>query len=113
MKENLGSLFLLALIGGAIWYFYQKADLRDPLPGELLLIGQVAHGPGQDCWILNAETGERFNFFGTNLGKLRTVGARVKMIVIPRPDKISSCNQGRIVTVVEYKIIKTPDYGGR
>lgn len=113
MKDRLGSIILLALIGGAIWYLYQRADLRDPRPGELLLVGQVARGPGQDCWVLNADTGERFNFFGTKLGKLRTVGARAKMIVVPQPDKVSTCNQGRVVTVVEYKIIEVPDYGSR
>lgn len=113
MTERLGAVLALALVAGAVWFLYLRADLRSPLPGELLLTGQVARGPGQNCWILNADTGERFSFFGTNLRRLQTVGARAKMIVKPEPDRVSLCNQGRMVTVLEFKLLELPDYDSR
>lgn len=110
MNQRLGSLLILAVLALGAFYLYQKASLREPGPGELLLTGTVIRGPGKSCWILNANSGERFNFYGQSLGKLRTVGARVRMIVVPEPDKPAPCDQGRPVRVVEFVIDEIPDY---
>lgn len=110
MKQRLASFLVLAVLALGAYYLFQKSGLRDPGPGELLLTGTVVRGPGTSCWILNANSGERFNFFGQSLGKLRTVGARVRMIVTPTPDRITPCNQGRPVHVVEFIIDDLPDY---
>jgi len=101
-------LVALALIG---YWLYQRAHLRDLRPGEIYVTGTVARGPGSNCWILNARTGERFNFFGSELGKLRTVGVTAKVIARPEPDKESPCHQGRVITIMDYRILKKPDYG--
>ena len=110
MKQRFGSLLVLAILAFGVYSLFQKTSLRDPASGELLLTGIVIRGPGTRCWILNANSGERFNFFGQSLGKLRTVGAKVRMIVIPAPDKLSACNQGRPVQVVDFAIDELPDY---
>jgi hypothetical protein len=102
-------MVFLALALVAYW-FYQRSQLRDLRPGEIYVTGTVARGPGSNCWILNSRTGERFNFFGADLGKLRTVGITTKVIARPEPDKQSPCRQGRAVTVLEYRILKKPKY---
>lgn len=110
MKQRIGSFVILAILALGAFYLFQKSDLREPRSGELLLTGTVIRGPGSNCWILNANSGERFTFFGQALGKLRTVGAKARMIVVPEVDRISGCNQGRPVRVVEFIIDKLPDY---
>ncbi len=101
-------VFVALLLVG--YWFYQRAHLRALRPGEIYITGTVARGPGSNCWILNARTGERFNFFGADLGKLRTVGITAKVIAMPEPDKQSPCRQGRVVTALEYRVLKKPKF---
>ena len=110
MNQRLGAIVVIALLALGTLYLYKQTGLRDPGPGELLLTGTVVRGPGPNCWILNANSGERFNFFGQALGKLRTVGVKARMIVTPELDKVSPCDQGRPVRVLEYVIDEKPDY---
>lgn len=110
MKERFGALLVLVAALAAAYFLYTRSGLREPQPGEIKLSGQVARGPGRDCWILNASTGERFQFIGDNLGRLQTVGARVTVIARPELDKTSDCSPGRIITVTAFKINEAPNY---
>lgn len=110
MRDRLGAILTLLILAAIVFYFYGQNNLRSPRDGEIALTGRVARGPGQDCWILKANSGERFNFYGTGIGKLRTVGALAEMIAIPQPDGPSECRQGRAITIVEYRILKFPSY---
>lgn len=104
---------LLLFLAGIVLYLYNKADLRDLQEGEIFLQGRVARGPGGDCWILYANNGLRYNFYGVNLGKLRTIGVVVKVIAKPETDKVAECDFGRMITIAEYKILETPKYDDR
>ena len=109
----MGGVILLLFLAGIAWYINNKSDLRSLREGEILLQGRVARGPGGDCWILNANNGLRYNFYGVNLGKLRTVGVVVKVIAQPETDKVAECDFGRMITIAEYKILETPKYDDR
>ncbi|HSG99064.1 MAG TPA: hypothetical protein VLB27_03380 [candidate division Zixibacteria bacterium] len=113
MKERFGAFLVLVAALAAAYFLYTRGGLRDPQPGEIRLTGQVARGPGRNCWILNANTGERFQFIGDNLGRLQTVGARATVIARPELDKTSDCSPGRIITVMAYKIDELPNYNSR
>lgn len=110
LNQSFSAILALIIVAGAVYWFYNANNLRSPGPGEILISGKVARGPGKDCWIINANTGEMFNFYGADLGKMRTVGAEVKVIAKPEMDKVPNCNQGRPVTVLEYRVIKLPNY---
>jgi len=109
-SSPVGAILLLLALGFIGYWFYQRAHLRDLNRGEIYVTGTVARGPGSNCWVLNARTGERFNFFGVELGKLHTVGVTAKVIARPEPDKQSPCRQGRVITIMDYRILKKPDY---
>lgn len=109
-SSPVGAILVLLALALAGYWFYQRSQLRDLRPGEIYVTGTVARGPGANCWILNARTGERFNFFGVELGKLRTVGVTAKVIASPEPDKQSPCRQGRVITIQDYRILKKPNY---
>ncbi len=106
-----GAILLVVALAAVAYLFLSRGGMRNPRDGELLLVGRVARGPGGDCWILNAENGERYNFFGDELAGAQKVGAKVKMLVTPEMDKISPCNQGRVVTVVQFRVLEEPNYG--
>ncbi len=109
-SNPIGAVLFLLVLGLIGYWFYQRAHLRDLNPGEIYVTGTVARGPGANCWILNSQTGERFSFFGVELGKLRTVGVTAKVIARPEPDKQSPCRQGRVITVLDYRILEKPNY---
>ena len=110
MKDRFGAILVIVAAAAAAYFLVIRSGLRDPQPGEISVTGQVARGPGPDCWILNANTGEVFQFIGDNLGQLRTVGARVTVIAVPELDKVSQCSHGRIITVVDYKVHEKPNF---
>lgn len=113
MKDRLGALLVLIILAGAAYWLLQRNQLPEPTAGELQLKGQVARGPGLDCWILNANTGEKFQFVGSNLGELKTVGARVTLIANPLPDRESDCFNGRVISVVAFVIDEKPNFRQR
>jgi len=84
--------------------------LRAPAEGELFLSGKVASGPGGDCWLLQADNGYVYNFVGESLGDLKTVGGRAEMIVRPEPDRESTCGQGRVVTVLDFRVTERANF---